>query len=175
MSGNTTTSDPAAASVEMVDLAPDEIFFGRASEPAPETDYISIGRLGHVIFRRGDDVTKWVPSTTQVITLDTARTIARMQKYYETEPTDTTEVERPDWPEVDATQVSVPTYNVVTKPARNPDDYKEDTLGLFKTWSWPSTGEPHSAAGASGDTDTASALGKKRRRGFLGLAFPSRN
>lgn len=50
MTEDNTTID----SDENVILATDEIFFGEKTEPAPETDYISIGSRGQVILRRDD-------------------------------------------------------------------------------------------------------------------------
>lgn len=126
-------------------LANDEILFGLKPEPAPDTDYISIGSRGQVILRRDDQWIKLTPTTPINVTMDTARTIARMQGHYEVEPVDTTGLAMSECPIVDSQQVSIPKYkqDSIGSSSRAPrvdPISRVDPNPDFENWDWPGKG-----------------------------------
>lgn len=154
MSGNPTTFNSDASALRTTN----EIFFGRGSEPAPVTDYISIDIRGKVLLRRDNEWIKLTPKVEQDITLDTARSIAAWNYYHEVLPIDTTKMDRshPEWPQVDVSKVSLPDYKqdsigVPSKASRVRPESEVDLNPDFKTWNWPSEPRGTPAPGRLGD------------------------
>jgi hypothetical protein len=92
------------------------------------------------------------------MTMDTARTIARTQGYYEVEPVDTTRLAMSECPSVDPQQVSIPKYKQdsigsSTRAPRVDPISRVDPNPDFENWDWPgkadtAEADPASAEGA---------------------------